>query len=723
MKTGIKAVLTGALFALIAAVAVPSLAGAYNYPPDDGLPVTTYAEGESSCMMGFCSPPREDSALCKDKRQFFNAVVYVKYVDLDGNTMGYSKDFSFDVQAFDPYPTRIPNDRVWTEWNAKWNRRNPPNHQYPNVLVTQVHTITTTSGAQRTHGPGPVRINRPLHDCSPPSLNDKRQKEKAYAFRTGQNGTYQLSCVGDSSRYSAGFRFTTAGEPRDIPENLSGEWVQPRYDAVPFDYNPNGGPGNLKQNDLNRAFMSIEFKYRVNKGGRTPEYNLVPNLSINDDPVIDGEEPEVKDIESRLHNEGPDGSEDSIWNLSRFIVKRGEYDAARFTQADRPHSNPDTATREYVEGHLRGVEYNKMREGSGSFTATVNREQHQLHGTIESDRLGDSLEVGDRICYMLSIQNPRHDTTNNDWRHGEPLCVGVGIRPHMQVRSGDLMVGGNIYSGSTTRDGQSYGSWGEYGVFAGGSIANRFSSGAQHRMGSATRDSVGYLTYANTPSNMGGFGSITNGTGRLASHFIGMESTRNAPSELNLASLSEGKHVMRPTGNIRVRGELRPNTSVIVLMRANQTALINGNVTTPQTYATVGDISQLVIAPEGADTNFNINIAPNVSQVDAWLLAPAGRVDTCNGRASSNESRVAPFRGDGPESCGNSLFINGPVAANALLLGRTGGQDRADGTLQQALPAENFNLRPDAYLWISNQVGSTGTRYTTTQSLDLPPRY
>lgn len=681
-------------------------ASAYEYPQDDGKPITVTAE-----KVVDDSRPIEP-AICKDASTYFNAVVFVKYVDLEGATRGYSSDFRFEVTAANPYTSlTLVLDPMWHSWNNLWNTEEGK----------------TISQGRQGFGPGPVRIGDPQQNCSPPSIGDRSKQEAAYAFRNGQDGTYRLSGLGGLSRYSNGFDFRMIDRPGDVPGNRSGRWLQQTYEARPFDYSDSGGSdASLQINDLNRAFMAIEFKYQVDLGGAA-EYSLTPRIEGETDTVIDGETPVVEDLIARVHNSGPDGSEEVQYEVNRFVVRKED----RKEIGNRLHraSTSGVSPQEHITGeHFKADEFQKIEDGHGSREFS----NAELHTILEerNDLVDADVAVGDSICYVASILKPAHDSPDDHWLHSEPYCVNVGIRPHVQIRSGDVMVGGNIYAKGTAGDTETYGSWAEYGVFAGGTVSPQFGSGAQYRMGAIIRDSVGYLTYANTPSSperqMGTFGTIANGTGGLARYFQGMERTSNirADAEIDLSELTAGKHVLYAAGDVKVRGQLKENTSVILLAGDTHTVLIDGDITTPTEYDSPNDLSQLVIAPrmEGADVS--INIAPTVRQVDAWLLVPSGRIDTCNDAASRADRRVAPFRGGDEGSCGGSLFVNGPVAARALLLGRTGGQDSAtDGAPQQALSAEIFNLRPDAYVWMSRQMSSANTRYITTHSLDLPPRY
>lgn len=73
-------------------------------------------------------------------------------------------------------------------------------------------------------------------------------------------------------------------------------------------------------------------------------------------------------------------------------------------------------------------------------------------------------------------------------------------------------------------------------------------------------------------------------------------------------------------------------------------------------------------------------------------------------------NRTAPHRGP----CRRELFVNGPVAAGGVLLGRTGGQDASPDGGTQSLGAEVFTLRPDAYTWLTNFMNGASSRYVTT---------
>lgn len=699
-----------------------SIAHGYDYPKDDGRPVTVYAEKERHRYS------RIDIPICKNKHHFFNAVIFVKYVDKSNNVLGYSNDFNFSVTGHDPYPNEVKGDELWYKWHKQWEKR-----KRASIYIDE-------PGNYSWVGPGPVNIDR-VEDgganCSPLSLNDRDKQEPAYAFTDGTASfpgasKYRLNCLASGYRYSDSFIFKMIGAPKDIPEGRTGRWLQTEYHALPYDYNPSGGDANWEVNDLNRSFMQIEFKYQVDLGeAPASTFSLTPNIQVDTKSVVDGNGANVKGITSRVKNDGPNSSNQSHATTSRFIVRknaRNEVIDTRLTEpGDSETSDAENAAKLYIESHFNGVDYVRLAHPDSQVYAPGNK--------VILDKGVDSLEselnIGDKVCYMTSIQQPLSTKSISDWSHSAPACIIVGFRPHVQVRGGDLLVGNRIITGTTSRkvdaEQRTYGSWSEYGAMAGGPISG-FASGAAYRMGMQQgRSNLGFLTFSNLP-DYGKFGPVSDGTSALAQYFSQLKESQTINGTdpvLDVGTLSQGRHIIRVTNNIQLQGALQDGVSVIIQIQPGKIVRIVGDITTPDASNSIDNLSQLVIAPTSAtESNFNIHIAPNVTRVDAWMIAPKGRIDTCNAGLSL-ASRTAPYKKDGDEfSCHNTLTINGPVVAQAILLSRVGGQDKtAVGSSVQSIPAENFNLRPDAYLWIANQTNSANSRYITTHSADLPPRY
>ncbi len=137
----------------------------------------------------------------------------------------------------------------------------------------------------------------------------------------------------------------------------------------------------------------------------------------------------------------------------------------------------------------------------------------------------------------------------------------------------------------------------------------------------------------------------------------------------------------------------------------------------------------------------NISISPDVTQIDAWLFANNGVINTCS---------AANYLSTNANTCNKTIIFNGPVFAKKLELNRTAGaypgpNDVGAATIYNDLassdrwfrnnesmtsnlkygsltPAEIFNLRPDVYYWGYNQSNRL-TQATVTYIRELAPRY
>ncbi|HCH34799.1 MAG: hypothetical protein UY35_C0004G0045, partial [Candidatus Saccharibacteria bacterium GW2011_GWC2_48_9] len=194
-------------------------------------------------------------------------------------------------------------------------------------------------------------------------------------------------------------------------------------------------------------------------------------------------------------------------------------------------------------------------------------------------------------------------------------------------------------------------------------------------------------------------------------------------NSVNLSTLDAGVYVLRPNATVTVTadGVLPTNRSIILLAQENTIVNIASNIQIPTEYNSIGDISQVVVAPATESTNYKLNINHTVAQVDAWLINPQGTINTCRtGQPVGNVENIPRSRG----LCDSRLTVNGPVSAELLMLRRNGGKDQGtETTVSQSIPGENFNLRPDAYIWAASYVDSASKKYVTTNTIDLPPRY
>lgn len=384
----------------------------------------------------------------------------------------------------------------------------------------------------------------------------------------------------------------------------------------------------------------------------------------------------------------------------------------------------------------------------------------------QTEKISAETPPGTKVCFAVYYTSYTNDikSAGLDWWNGtqgnynanystpgdtsylsRARCIISGYKPSMQVRGGDLMVNGGVYTGTNIKDflaasgmaepersnntPREYGSWVEYGVIASGPVV-RLGSGAIYRTGlTPSLEELGFLTFANNRnvSNEHDYGKysaqVDDGFSRVTRQFTSMSGqSTETTTTVNLSNLSSGVYRL-PRANVEITasGDLPVKRSIILLAQDGTTVTIASDVRIPLQYSSVGDISQVVLAPMTDTARYTLNINHNVSQVDAWLINPGGTINTCYTGEPSLSVENIPRAGG---RCANTLTVNGPVSTSTLLLRRNGGKDQGtETTVVQSIPGENFNLRPDAYIWAANYVDSTGKKYVTTNSIDLPPRY
>jgi hypothetical protein len=263
-----------------------------------------------------------------------------------------------------------------------------------------------------------------------------------------------------------------------------------------------------------------------------------------------------------------------------------------------------------------------------------------------------------------------------------------------------------------------YGSWGEYGVMATGSIIGIGSGSAfaDRGLAHATTCSYTFLTIANATSgnckttpvaNYGGYKTAKTIPDLAASFPVSAAAATLSGNNLDVSVLSG---TYKTSGNITLTGGTLPAGRTIIINTYNAITkkyadiTIAGNIS--YTSAGLSDASQI---PQLVLIAGNINIQDNVTQVDSWLSAE-GTLNTC-----SNVNRTTITI----NNCKNLLTINGPVMAKDVQLWRTAGSLDAANSGD---PAEVFNLRPDAYLWGLSKSANSG-RLETVYTHELPPRF
>lgn len=330
----------------------------------------------------------------------------------------------------------------------------------------------------------------------------------------------------------------------------------------------------------------------------------------------------------------------------------------------------------------------------------------------------DSL-AGTKICFAFSVRARAgwdRSSTDDRWSNAafDPInnCIIIVKKPKVQIWGGDLW-SGNFVSGSTsTKNNNTFGSWVEYGIFARGIISGVASGSAFAGQGlaNATNSPCSYstLSFTNVPvggSNCtGNSGTIGNYANSRSIPDVSASFQITAGTPLATSNLDNLQGVYTANG-LTINGGNIKKGQWIVINAPKSDITISGNITyTNEVLSKATDIPQVVIIAN------NINIADNVTNIDAWLIAKSN-INTC-----STVSQAAPLT---VNECNQPLLVNGPVMAQKLFLRRTAGSGKE---LASGDPAEVFNLRADAYIWATLRAGSSG-RIQTVYVTELPPRF
>jgi len=393
------------------------------------------------------------------------------------------------------------------------------------------------------------------------------------------------------------------------------------------------------------------------------DFILTPSVSVSRE-TIEQDMDEAVTVKPSIDNEGGTVSFSVKWRLKKIVLKPG------MTLSKNSAGNSSNLPCEYYTG---------LDDSPNCTNVDLSDDVVFPKGVKNLGTINEILNypVGTKICYTLSVYKRASQNFEavDQWAHSSPDCVTVAKKSKVNVIGGDLWSGGGIF-GSTRQVGtKTFGSWGEYGVFANGDISG-FTSSAAYSTGAAASAScatINKLSFASkNPCNVSDLGSF--------------DSPKSDIGE-KIKNLYADKY---NSGN-KLLGEWTI-TGTEVIYRDN--VFIEGN----QSYASGQGLgkSQLIIIAKNT-----IYISPSVTDIDGWLIA--GTIDTCIG------GEVGP--------CKKNLTINGPVIAGTLLMHRTGG-DTASTTGY----SETFKLPASTYLWAANQATQNAlprTVYTT----ELSPRF
>ncbi len=348
--------------------------------------------------------------------------------------------------------------------------------------------------------------------------------------------------------------------------------------------------------------------------------------------------------------------------------------------------------------------------------------------------VGD-LEVGTLVCFSMSIKYANSEVYNLSrkgdlgdrgvWVISNATCRSVAKKPSLQVWGGSTYSAGDIMTSTTTKETSAFGgvstfgSWTEYGAIANGLISG-FSSGNSLNVhpnnGSFAKDGNSPLTITNEDSRVLGSAQIDVNP-KLLDRIVEIyrDPANNRPADsttsATIGSCSEPICYKHYSNNVEISGSNIAGTTIIY---GEKNITISGDLTySTSAVSDINDIPQVVIIADG-----DIKINKGVSQVDAWLVATTGKLDTC-----ADESSEFGTKNFGASTCDDTLTINGPIItkndSDSNINYRTGGSGSKD---KSADPAEIFNLPASTYLWSYNQGIKNGNGFYEVYQQELAPR-
>ena len=394
---------------------------------------------------------------------------------------------------------------------------------------------------------------------------------------------------------------------------------------------------------------------------------------------------------------------------------------------------------------------------------TVNK---QMTLNIPDVPAGTEVCVRSGVYPASSGADTNYENIDGDgqWAWSAKKCFVVAKKPSLQVWGGNIYSNGiintaraiknnlagyndrgyTIENNSTTTK-TAFGSWSELGVISNGLVSG-LASGASVGYGANDNGTLsppleGIVGLSSTvsaggstktdyckqvPLSFANSKCTSNYTGQLGSA-ITSSSIKGDQSNIlmkfdyggtmnsdGVTALNDGNKIQKETyyyygtkltlGGQTNAGGNPVQRGSIQFVHGTEGIYINGNLEYQDGYTKLADVPKLIIYTEK-----NINIACNVSRIDAILIA-GGTVNTC-----------ADENGDSPEvnsaERSQQLMINGAVVAAKLEAKRTYG---AGPGVNSGVPAEILNFDPTLYRFgeIQSSNEDAGESFETTTNLD-----
>lgn len=341
-------------------------------------------------------------------------------------------------------------------------------------------------------------------------------------------------------------------------------------------------------------------------------------------------------------------------------------------------------------------------------------------------------DVGDKYCnslgykfeYWVGVEKNGSTTWQKEgdktyWAVYDSKCRTIAKKPSTAIWNGSLITQGGVKASTAERylmpimgetyadagsDQRTYGTWSEYLNVIGLNVKG-VASGATFAIGSLNDLPEYYspLTISNNNPDALGQSHVL----RNDAYLTRLKTFLRDNQKIGAQEISDVNQIDGSKGGTQV------------YHISGSTTLSHDLIYPGSTYRSVYDLPQTIIFVDG-----NLDIAPGVSRIDAWLIVN-GTLNTCKGYRNRVTEAAPGFE------CINQLAVNGPVIANQLITKRSFGADPTGSAAGSGIftsseryaPAEIFNLRQDAFLWAYAQAGRYDSSYTEVYSRELAPRY
>lgn len=382
-------------------------------------------------------------------------------------------------------------------------------------------------------------------------------------------------------------------------------------------------------------------------------------------------------------------------------------------------NSPFSISQNWCSDVSSGVSLSMSR---GSFSKRIAAVSPDLVGYKLCNTAGWFWEKWVRVCETSDGKTTcwwEHRPEGDHWYVYGAACRTIAKKPTTAFWNSGLFTNGGITTSSASRYGGNgpqfatndfvhsgaipststlFGSWSEYLTVANGEINKNFASGSAISRGNQPDTNTAALTISNNNELFRGNANVKP-TSTLRTRLAQYLSNPPGSPDTNISNIGA------------------TTVSETKIYTSNGLTISDNIVTDGSKTSNIYELPKMIIFVNG-----DVNIASNVKQVDAWIIA-TGSINTCSSFEQGNTHTVTAVNPNDPTAvCESQLALNGPVMAGGVRLNRTHGSDPATGTARYT-PAEIFNLSADDYLWAYAQSSRYASAYTEAYSRELAPRY